>query len=145
MKSTLKILQYETRFGRIEGLMNKYDKALMIFIVVTSLFMYGTLEWFVRSTTSDQVVAVVYYEDREVLRIDMKQDRNYTVDGALGEVFIEVQGGRIRVEKETSPYHLCSIQGWVQYANIPIVCLPNKVVIIIQNGTLNPDDPDVTS
>jgi hypothetical protein len=67
------------------------------------------------------------------------------VDGALGDVFIEVEGGRFRVEKETSPYHLCSIQGWVQYANIPIVCLPNKIVIIIQNGTLNPDDPDVIS
>ena len=145
MKSELKILQYEEGFGRIKWLMNKYDKALMIFIVVTSLFMYGTLEWFVRSTTSDQVVAVVYYEDREVLRIDMKENRNYVVDGALGDVFIEVEGGRIRVEKETSPYHLCSIQGWVQYANIPIVCLPNKIVIIIQNGTLNPDDPDVIS
>jgi len=88
---------------------------------------------------------VVYSYDKEVLRIDLKVDKTYTVKGALGDVFIEVASGRVRVEKETSPYHLCSIQGWVQYANIPIVCLPNHIVIIIENGKVNPDDPDVSS
>jgi len=125
--------------------MNRYDKALMIFILATSLVMYAGMEWFVRSTTSDQVVAVVYSYDKEVLRIDLSVDKSYVVAGALGDVTIEVAGGRVRVEKETSPYHLCSIQGWVQYANIPIVCLPNHIVIIIENGTIDPDDPDVTS
>lgn len=125
--------------------MNRYDKALMIFILATSLVMYAGMEWFVRSTTSDQVVAVVYSYDKEVLRIDLSVDKSYVVDGALGDVTIEVAGGKVRVEKETSPYHLCSIQGWVQYANIPIVCLPNHIVIIIENGTINPDDPDVSS
>jgi hypothetical protein len=125
--------------------MNRYDKALMIFILASSLVMYSAMEWFVRSTTSDQVVAVVYSYDKEVLRIDLTVDKTYTVKGALGDVFIEVVGGKVRVEKETSPYHLCSIQGWVQYANIPIVCLPNHIVIIIENGKVNPDDPDVSS
>jgi len=125
--------------------MNRYDKALMIFILASSLVMYTAMEWFVRSSTSEQTVAVVYSYDKEVLRIDLTVDKTYTVEGALGEVFIEVVGGKIRVEKETSPYHLCSIQGWVQYANIPIVCLPNHIVIIIENGTVNPNDPDVSS
>ena len=125
--------------------MNRYDKALMIFLLASSLVMYSAMEWFVRSTTSDQVVAVVYSYDKEILRIDLKVNKTYTVKGALGDVTIEVVGGKIRVEKETSPYHLCSIQGWVQYANIPIVCLPNHIVIIIENGKVNPDDPDVSS
>ena len=125
--------------------MNRYDKALMIFILATSLVMYAGMEWFVRSTTSDQIVAVVYSYDKEVLRIDLNVDKSYVVQGALGEVTIEVAGGKVRVEKETSPYHLCSIQGWVQYANIPIVCLPNHIVIIIENGTIDPNDPDVSS
>jgi len=125
--------------------MNRYDKGLMIFILLSSLVMYTTMEWFVRSSTSEQIVAVVYSYDKEVLRIDLKVDKTYTVDGALGVVTIEVVGGKIRVEKETSPYHLCSIQGWVQYANIPIVCLPNHIVIIIKNGTVDPNDPDVSS
>ncbi len=125
--------------------MNRYDKALVIFILISSLVMYTTMEWFVRYTTSDQIVAVVYSYDKEVLRIDLKVDKVYEVQGTLGTVFIEVENKRVRVEKETSPYHLCSIQGWVEYANIPIVCLPNHIVIIIENGSVDPNDPDVTS
>lgn len=125
--------------------MNRYDKALMIFILVSSLVMYAGMEWFVRSTTSEQVVAVVYSYDKEILRVDLSVNKTYVVKGALGDVTIEVASGKVRVEKETSPYHLCSIQGWVQFANIPIVCLPNHIVIIIKNGTINPNDPDVTS
>ncbi len=122
--------------------MNKQDKILVITILIASLLLYGTMEWFVRSTTSDQTVAVVSYKDKEILRIDMKIDDTYIVQGTLGEVFIEVENGRVRVEKETSPYHLCSIQGWVQYANVPIVCLPNHIVVMIQNSAEDPNGED---
>lgn len=122
--------------------MNRQDKILIIGILITSLLLYGTMEWFVRSTTSGQTVAVVTYKDEEILRIDMKVDDTYVVQGTLGEVFIEVENGRIRVEKETSPYHLCSIQGWVEYANVPIVCLPNHIVVMIQNSGEDPSGED---
>jgi hypothetical protein len=122
--------------------MNRYDKFLILFILISSLILFASLEWFVRASTSDQIVAVVTYYDKEVLRIDMSVDADYTVQGTLGEVFIEVRDRKIRVEKETSPYNLCSIQGWVEYANVPIVCLPNNVVIIIQNAQTNPNDED---
>lgn len=122
--------------------LNKYDKILMIFILVTSLVLYASMEFFVRASTSGQKVAVVSYKNEEVLRIDMSSDANYTVDGTLGEVFIEVVDGKIRVEKETSPYHLCSIQGWVEYANVPIVCLPNHIVILIEGNNVRPNNED---
>lgn len=122
--------------------MNRYDKSLIIFILITSILLYATMEWFVRASTSDKVVAVVTYREEEVLRIDMSVDDTYVVDGTLGEVTIEVKDRALRVEKETSPYHLCSIQGWVEYANVPIVCLPNHIVIIIENATLNPEGED---
>jgi len=73
----------------------------------------------------------------------MAVNKNYTVKGTLGDVFIEVKDKAIRVEKETSPYHLCSIQGWVQYANVPIVCLPNHIVIVIQNAKDGGEDTTV--
>lgn len=122
--------------------MNKQDKILIILILVTSIILYGTMEWFVRTTTSDQTVAVVSYRDKEILRIDMKVDDTYVVEGTLGDVFIEVNQGKIRVEKETSPLNLCSIQGWVEYANVPIVCLPNHIVVIIQNSVEDPSGED---
>jgi hypothetical protein len=122
--------------------MNRYDKGLIIFILVSSIALYGSMEWFVRASTNDKVVAVVSYREEEVLRIDMSVDDTYVVEGTLGDVFIEVKDKALRVEKETSPYHLCSIQGWVEFANVPIVCLPNHIVIMIENAEVNPDGED---
>jgi hypothetical protein len=123
--------------------MNRYDKLFIALVLVVSLALYVTMQWFVTSSTGQNTVAVVTYRDKEVLRIDMAINKNYTVKGTLGDVFIEVKDKAIRVEKETSPYHLCSMQGWVKYANVPIVCLPNHIVILIQNAQ-NPDGSDTT-
>jgi hypothetical protein len=122
--------------------MNRYDKFLIIFILISSVVLYGTMEWFVRASTSDKVVAIVTYREEEILRIDMSVDNTYVVEGTLGDVFIEVKDQALRVEKETSPYHLCSIQGWVEFANVPIVCLPNHIVIMIQNTKSQPEGED---
>ena len=122
--------------------MNRYDKFLIIFILISSVILYGTMEWFVRASTSEKVVAIVTYREEEILRIDMSIDDTYVVQGTLGEVFIEVKDRALRVEKETSPYHLCSIQGWVEFANVPIVCLPNHIVIMIQNTKSQPEGED---
>ncbi len=122
--------------------MNRYDKFLIIFILISSVVLYGTMEWFVRASTSEKVVAIVTYREEEILRIDMSVDNTYVVEGTLGDVFIEVKDQALRVEKETSPYHLCSIQGWVEFANVPIVCLPNHIVIMIQNTKSQPEGED---
>ncbi len=122
--------------------MNRYDKFLIIFILISSVVLYGTMEWFVRTSTSEKVVAIVTYREEEILRIDMSVDNTYVVEGTLGDVFIEVKDQALRVEKETSPYHLCSIQGWVEFANVPIVCLPNHIVIMIQNSKSQPEGED---
>lgn len=66
-----------------------------------------------------------------------------TSRGTLGDVIIEVKDNKIRVQEETSPYNICSIQGWVEYARVPIVCLPNHVMILIQ-AAQNDDDEDIT-
>lgn len=123
--------------------MNKADKIFLAILLVVSIALYGSIQWLVSASTSDQKVAVVTYKDKEVLRIDMKNDGTYTVDGTLGDVIIEVKDNKIRVQEETSPYNICSIQGWVEYARVPIVCLPNHVMILIQ-AAQNDDDEDIT-
>jgi hypothetical protein len=123
--------------------MNRSDKIFVALVLVVSLVLYLSMQWFVTSSTGKNTVAVVTYRDKEVLRIDMAANKNYTVKGTLGDVFIEVKDKAIRVEKETSPYHLCSLQGWVKYANVPIVCLPNQLVIVIQNAKGGSEDTTV--
>ena len=49
----------------------------------------------------------------------------------LGEMVIEIKDNKVRVKKEESPLHYCSMQGWVDSVAKPIVCLPNGVIITI--------------
>lgn len=123
--------------------MNKSDKIFLVILVVISIALYGSINFLVQASTSLKKVAVVTYKSKEVLRIDMSIDGIYTVDGTLGDVIIEVKDNRIRVQEETSPYNICSIQGWVEYAKIPIVCLPNHIMILIETNTDNGDE-DIT-
>ena len=46
---------------------------------------------------------------------------------------IEVKNKKIRVITENSPLHLCSKQGFISKSYETIVCLPNKIVIKIEN------------
>ena len=54
--------------------LNRYDKFLVIFILISSIVLYGSMEYFVRASTGGQKVAVVSYKNEEVLRIDMSID-----------------------------------------------------------------------
>lgn len=51
-----------------------------------------------------------------------------------GEMNIEIKDKKVRVEKEESPLHVCSKQGWISIPNMPITCAPNAVVIIIESS-----------
>lgn len=113
--------------------MNKADKILIISLFILSIFLYLPFLCKFISTKDDIKQVVVRYQDQEILRADLNIDKTYTVEGTLGKVQIEVKDGKVRVEKETSPYHYCSIQGWVSGIE-PIVCLPNHIVVQIESS-----------
>jgi hypothetical protein len=62
----------------------------------------------INKTKKEGTTAIVYYENKEILKIDMNLDKEYTVQGLLGDVVIEVKENKIRVKKENSPNHICS-------------------------------------
>lgn len=120
--------------------MNRADKYCIVIVVICSVLFYVPLLW-VRSQEAGKVKEVVVsYRSDEVLRVRLDKNKNYKVKGTLGDVSVEVLDQRVRVEKETSPQHLCSIQGWVSQSNQPIVCLPNNIVVQIEASD---DDSDV--
>ena len=108
--------------------MKKADHILIVCIMVVSLVLLVPL--LKKSTTPE--VAIVQVKNEEVLRIDLHTDGQYEVQGSLGPVHIEVKEGAVRVSQENSPHHYCSMQGFVDHVNEPIVCLPNETVITIE-------------
>lgn len=112
--------------------MNKADKIFIGIVIVVVCLLYIPSLWNAYQNQGKPKTAVVSYKNEVVLRADMSIDKTYVVQGSLGDVDIEVKDQKVRVEKENSPYHLCSIQGWVSDANTPIVCLPNNIVVVIE-------------
>lgn len=113
--------------------MNKADKILACVLLIGSFMMYGFLWMIHQGQQQADKEAVVYYKDQEILRVPLDINQNYEVQGSNGMVLLEVKDGNVRVEKENSPYHYCSIQGWVSSSAEPIVCLPNDIVVLIES------------
>ena len=120
--------------------MNKADKLFIMIVAICACLLYVPLVWSAYRDAGRDKEVVVSYKDREILRKSLALNDVYTVKGTLGDVQVEVKDKRVRVEKENSPYHLCSIQGWVEVANRPIVCLPNNIVVQIAASDTDSDD-----
>ena len=122
--------------------MNKADKLFIMIVAICACLLYVPLVWSAYRDAGRDKEVVVSYKDREILRKSLALNDVYTVKGTLGDVQVEVKDKRVRVEKENRPYHLCSIQGWVEDANRPIVCLPNNIVVQIEASDTDSDDVD---
>ena len=111
--------------------MNRQDKIFIVFVTVATLLLLIFSDK-IFNIGSDKVAAVVYSKNQEIARYGMNKDQIYTHAGTLGDVVIEIKDEKVRVVTETSPLHICSIQGWVKNMYVPIVCLPNDMVIQIE-------------
>ena len=57
------------------------------------------------------------------------KDGVYPVEGELGPTTFEIKDGRVRIVDSPCPNKTCISQGW----HSPLVCLPNKVMITVEN------------
>lgn len=114
--------------------MNKKDIILCIIVLLTSAVIY--LLFNILETTNNKT-AVVYYDNKIILKIDLNNTnkQEYEVEGLNGKIKIESQEGKVRVIEENSPKHLCSKQGYISKGYETIICLPNKIVIKIEDST----------
>lgn len=113
--------------------MNKNDIKLVVILLIIVVISFLCLSLLKNDNKKN---ALVYYEDELILKIDLslKGEHTYTVDGYNGDIIIKTNDNKIRVESENSPHHICSNQGWIDEAYEVLVCLPNKVVIKIEDN-----------
>lgn len=107
--------------------MNKNDLKLVgVLLIIISIFFI-----MINITKKEGKTAVVYYEDKEILKIDLNTNKEYTVKGYLGDVVLEVKNNKIRVKEENSYNHICSKEGYISESGKSLICLPNKIIIKI--------------
>ncbi|MGE5455603.1 MAG: NusG domain II-containing protein [Ignavibacteriales bacterium] len=112
--------------------MNKKDTTLIVIVLAISIIIIFGYKLFEKDGVKN---ALVYYKDNLILTIDLtiKEKKAYYVNGYNGKVKILAGNGRVMVDEENSPLHLCSKQGYISKSYETIVCLPNKVIIKIDN------------
>ena len=124
---------------------NKYDIFIYVlsFIFIISLLIISNV---ITGNAEGKVkYAIVTIEGKQRYKLNMDDDVEIVLSkekypSLLGEMIIEIKNKRVRVKKEESPLHYCSMQGWVDSVAKPIVCLPNSVVVTIVGQEVSDND-----
>lgn len=86
-----------------------------------------------RGKTGSETAGI--YQNGELIRtIDLSrvsEPYSFLVEGPAGTNTVLVEPGRICVSHADCPDQVCVDQGWISNSVVPIVCLPNRLVIRI--------------
>ncbi len=73
------------------------------------------------------------FVDGKVIRVySLNMDTTITIQGYKGPSVIQIQKGKVRMLDSTCPLKLCVKMGWISNAGASIVCVPNRVTILIK-------------
>lgn len=64
--------------------------------------------------------------------LNPKQTDKFAVDTKAGQVWIEIEGGRVRVTDSPCPDKICEKMGWISKKGQQILCVPNQLIISIE-------------
>ncbi len=89
-----------------------------------------------KNSSSGTAYAYIYQDGKEITRLPLDGSADgeiVTVTGENGEEnVIEVKKSRVHMKSATCPDKQCVNMGWRERPDVPIVCLPHKVVIDIK-------------
>lgn len=109
--------------------MNKYEKRIVIIILILSCFLYIINKF----NRKDIVNVVVKDSDENVLlTFNINENNYYEIKGKYGYFHIEVKDRKCRAIDVDCPNQICVHTGWISVDSpLPIVCLPNGIVVQI--------------
>lgn len=122
----------------------KKTRFWVLLIAVIALVSAAAAVWLFYGKTGGTVANV--YQDGVCIRsIDLSrlaEPETFTVSGPAGTNTIVAEPGRIRVSHADCPDQVCVDMGWRSDGAVPIVCLPNKLVIRIERAAPAADAVD---
>jgi hypothetical protein len=86
-------------------------------------------------TRPARTVALIYQTGRLVTTQPLDRDTTIILSDNAARVRVEVSVGRVRVAESNCPNRLCVRTGWVSRAGRTIVCVPNRVLVLLQGET----------
>lgn len=119
----------------------KNDVILIGIILVLAVLAYVGIRFYQRTYTTD-AVAVVTVEEKEYGRFPLNQDVTQRIELPDGSYnVLVIKDGKADVTEASCPDGICVNHRAVSMQKETIVCLPNEVVVEIENG----EESDVDS
>lgn len=104
---------------------------LLLFILLLS----GGAALWLYSRSAPGMTANIYQNGVCIRSIDLSrvtQAETYTVESEQGTNVIRVEPGRICIQEADCPDQVCVHAGWLSDSAAPIVCLPHRLVIRLE-------------
>lgn len=112
---------------------------LILSIITALLLTLGIIGCIAVNNKSGGCIAVIRQNGNEVQRIDLSavsERYSITLRGENGEEnVISVEHGAISMQAASCPDKLCVKRGSITSGGIPLVCLPNHIIIEIIDDT----------
>ncbi|MGI5935437.1 MAG: NusG domain II-containing protein [Oscillospiraceae bacterium] len=112
------------------------EKTKKWIILFGALFIAGCGAFLLlKSLGTGGAIAKIYVDGELIESIDLNAvvlPYEFTVESPRGYNKVLVEHGRISVIEADCPDHLCIKQGAIETDAIPIVCLPHRLVIMIE-------------
>ena len=108
-----------------------------IAVIVLGIITIISLGFILHLYTLDGGQAFVYQNGDLLVELDLKNNQIYEVKDDQNNVtnIISVEDGYVYMKEANCPDHICMNMGKIKHHNQSIVCLPNKIVINIQDDT----------
>ena len=108
---------------------------LLCVLAVLALCAAGA--WILHNARAPGTVANIYRDGVCVRSVDLSrvtEPYEFTLTDVAGENTVRVEPGRIRVVAADCPDKICVNTGWISDSAAPIVCLPHRLVIRLEEG-----------
>lgn len=107
---------------------------VFLLLIIVSLFVLFIHRKFSETATTAQII-----QDGEVIRtVDLQnvgEPYEFEITAKNGEKnTVRVENGKIGIIHASCPDKICVKQGFITNGVLPIVCLPNKLSVIITDG-----------
>ncbi|HHS12402.1 MAG TPA: NusG domain II-containing protein [bacterium] len=123
------IADFHTRSRRFPGVR---PGDVLIFAGLSAAFFLSLI--LVRLHHSPGSHALVFQENRLQYRVPLNIDNRIEVRGPSGSSVIRIQNGQVWVEEAPCPHRVCMRMGRISLSGEVIVCVPNRLLIRIENG-----------
>ncbi len=125
-----------TRAKDVYLILTLCDKLLIAALLILSLSSF----FLVGVATESGEYALIAVSGRPPIRKPLHREDLFILQGADGNMVIEINESSIHVLDSNCPQRLCVRQGRINRVGEIIVCVPNKVTIWIEGRTANPFD-----